>query len=304
MDLKDKTIAVTGASGMIGVYICRELLRRGARVIGVVRNPDKAAFLAGEGVTFRRADLADRDALTRGFDGCDAVVSNAAMFIMTRAMADWDAHMQANVEGTRNVYEAMRAAGVTRAVQVSTCGVYRFIPWRRMRPDSPQIDGERRQGGPYRATKQVSEKLAWTLSDEGGIGLTVVRPSGVYGARDANAMPMVHRALRFPGLLPVPTIIAPMVHAADVAIAIAGALENDASSGKAYVTGGPDTTLYGFMRAAKRAAGRGPLMVPLPTYVGFYCDNSAAERDLGFSNRPFEQGFREIWAEDPPPWAR
>ena len=32
MDLNGKTIAVTGASGMIGVYICRSLLRAGARV--------------------------------------------------------------------------------------------------------------------------------------------------------------------------------------------------------------------------------------------------------------------------------
>ena len=60
MDLNGKTIAVTGASGMIGVYICRALLKRGARVVGVVRNPDKAAFLASEGVEFRRADQIGR----------------------------------------------------------------------------------------------------------------------------------------------------------------------------------------------------------------------------------------------------
>ena len=53
MKLKGKTIAVTGASGMIGVYICRALLAAGARVIGVVRNTNKAAFLKDEGVEFR-----------------------------------------------------------------------------------------------------------------------------------------------------------------------------------------------------------------------------------------------------------
>ena len=53
MDLKNKTIAVTGASGMLGVYICRALLAEGARVRGVVRDPQKAAFLEKEGVDSR-----------------------------------------------------------------------------------------------------------------------------------------------------------------------------------------------------------------------------------------------------------
>ena len=65
MDIQGKTIAVTGASGMIGIYICRSLLRAGAKVVGVVRNPAKAAFLAEEGVEFRTADLADVEAAIR-----------------------------------------------------------------------------------------------------------------------------------------------------------------------------------------------------------------------------------------------
>ena len=83
MDLKGKNIAVTGATGMIGVYICRALLKRGAHVIGVVRNPDKADFLRREGVEFRKADLLDYASLERAFVGIDAVVSNAALYQIT-----------------------------------------------------------------------------------------------------------------------------------------------------------------------------------------------------------------------------
>lgn len=147
MDLRGKTVAVTGASGMIGVYICRSLLRAGAKVIGVVRNPEKAAFLKQEGVVFRSADLADADALTRAFEGCDAIVSNAAMYVATKAFGAWGAHERANVEGTRNVYEAAHRAGVRRVVHISTFGVYRWTPWRTLHEMSPQLDGPRRQGG-------------------------------------------------------------------------------------------------------------------------------------------------------------
>ncbi|MEZ5508060.1 MAG: NAD(P)-dependent oxidoreductase [Gammaproteobacteria bacterium] len=113
MELQGKTVAVTGASGMIGVYICRSLLKAGAKVVGVVRNPEKAAFLAQEGVEFRRADLADVAALA-AITGCDAVVANAAMYVVQKSMHAWAEHEKANLDGTRNVYEAAHQAGVKR----------------------------------------------------------------------------------------------------------------------------------------------------------------------------------------------
>lgn len=295
--LENKTIAVTGASGMLGPYICRELLRCGAKVVGVVRDPQKAAFLAKEGVEFRRADLADRAALTAAFRGADAVVSNAAMYVMSKILFSWDAHVAANVEGTRNVYEAMRAAGVNRAIQISTCGVYRIVPFRRYNADSPQVNGAKKQGGAYRASKQLSEQLAWDLSREYGIALTSLRPYGIYGARDTNTMPLLRMLMKIP-LLPFPNLVIPLCYAGDVAIAVSGALANSAAVGKAYVTGGSDASLIDFARAAKQVWGWGPKVLPITPRLGIYCDNSAAERDLGYKNRPFVEGLREMQAEE------
>src|SRR5262249_61821169 len=76
-ELRDTTIAVTGATGFLGRYVVDALLRRGARVIGVVRNPDRVPALAARGVEMRRADLGSREALARGFAGAAAIVSNA-----------------------------------------------------------------------------------------------------------------------------------------------------------------------------------------------------------------------------------
>ena len=51
MELRGTTVAVTGATGFLGRYIVRSLLERGARVVGVVRNPDKGRDLAAAGLS-------------------------------------------------------------------------------------------------------------------------------------------------------------------------------------------------------------------------------------------------------------
>jgi dihydroflavonol-4-reductase len=296
MELTNKTIAVTGASGFLGVYLCKALVAQGARVVAVVRNPEKAAFLADDGVAFRKADLLDREALTRAFQGCDAVVSNAALYAMLNQR--WRDNYLPNKEGTENVYEAMAAADVKRAVHISTFGVYR---WHLGLPviddNSPVLDGERRQGGAYRATKQISEALAFRISKERGIVTTAVRPAGIYGARDSNTMPWFRALMRLP-IVPIPTFRFPFVYAGDVANAVVGALRNDGSGGKAYLIAGRSDTLYDFVKGWQLAAGKRNLVYPLPLPIGMRIDCSAAERDLGFSNVAYADGLRASFADE------
>ncbi|MDP2228814.1 MAG: SDR family NAD(P)-dependent oxidoreductase [Moraxellaceae bacterium] len=299
MNLQGKTVAVTGASGMIGVYICRSLLRAGVNVIGVVRNPAKAAFLADEGVIFRQADLADTAALTRAFAGCDAVVANAAMYVALKSMSAWAEHEKANLDGTRNVFDAAHQAGVRRLVQISTFGIYKWSVLRTLDENSPQLDGARRQGGPYRASKQISERMAWDMAASLDLELTTLRPTAVYGARDDNTMRQIYKLLRLP-VLPLPSISFPFVYAGDVADAVTGALRNDASIGQTYNVGGAGHQVSDFLKAVVTAAGHGPAVLGLPMPVRIRIDNSKAEREIGFRNRPPAEALAEIIAEDPP----
>ncbi len=297
MDLKGKTIAVTGASGMLGTYLCRSLLAAGAHVVGVVRSPDKAPFLEDEGVTFRKADLKDPISLEDAFEGCDAVISNAAMYVATKSFGAWQAHRRANVEGTSNVFESASRAGVTRIVHISTFGVYRWSVFRPLHEESPQVAGEKRKGGAYRATKQISEDLAWKLAHELGLKLTVVRPTAVYGARDPNTMAMIYRVMQWP-FLALPSIGFPLAYAGDVADATVNALANDQTVGQAYNLGGDSQQLANFLCAVVRARGKGPRILPLPLPIRIRTDNRKAERELKFRNRDFDQALKEIMVED------
>ncbi len=300
MNLQGKTVAVTGASGMIGVYLCRSLLKAGARVVGVVRNPEKADFLAREGVEFRKADLGDQASLTAAFAGCDAVVSNAAMYVVAKSMHAWADHEKANLDGTRNVFEASAAAGVKRVVHVSTFGIYRWSLFRTIDETSPQLNGARRQGGPYRATKQASEAMAWELAGKHGIALTTVRPSAVFGARDNNFLRPVYALLKAP-VLPLPSINFPIVYAGDVAHAVTGALANDASAGQAYNVCGENQQFSDFVKALMTVVPKPRPVLALPIPLSIKVDNRKAARDIGFRNRPFEDALREIVAEEAPP---
>lgn len=293
MDLHHKLIGVTGASGMLGVYIARALLAAGARVRAIVRNPEKAAFLGREGVEFAQADLQDRPALTEAFRGCDAVVSNAALYSVTNT--SWNDNYQANKVGTENVYEALGAAGVKRVVHISTFGVYRWFPVPKAFDETtPVLDGVRRQGGAYRATKQISEALAFEIGDKHGIGVTALRPAGIYGARDHNTIPYLRKLMNLP-FAPAPRVYFPFVYAGDVADAVVGALKNDASANKAYLIAGRDDTIEAFLRAWKNVSGSRAKLLSIPLNLGFHVDTSLAEREIGFRNRSYEDGLREMF---------
>jgi nucleoside-diphosphate-sugar epimerase len=296
MELANRVIAVTGASGFLGAYLCQALAAAGARVVAVVRNPDKGAFLSELGVSFRKADLLDRPALTEAFQGCDAVVSNAALYAMLNQR--WKDNYLPNKEGTENVYHAMADAGVKRAVHISTFGVYRWhLGLPAIDDASPLIDGERRQGGAYRATKQISEALAFRISAEKGIATTAVRPAGIYGARDRNTMPWFRALMHLP-IVPVPTFRFPFVYAGDVAQAVVGALKNDASAGKAYLIAGRSDSVYDFVKGWQQAAGKRNLVFPVPLPIGMRIDCSAAERELGFRNVSYADGLRASFADE------
>src|SRR2546429_2772456 len=197
MDLRGAAVAVTGATGFLGRYLVDGLLARGARVIGVVRNPGRVPGLAARGVELRQADLGERDGLARGFAGAQAVVSNAALFSLRNR--SWEDHHRANIRGTENVFGALADAGVRRVVHVSSVAVYRaHRP--RVTEDAPQLAaGTRRTAtNAYSVSKAVSEQRAWRLAAQYGLELTAVRPCAIYGAFDPNFTAVVRPPARPP----------------------------------------------------------------------------------------------------------
>ncbi len=112
-----KPALVTGASGFLGWHVARVLLERGYRVRALVRPGSRVDDLPIETVT---GDLRDPDSIVRAVTGCGLVFHVAADY---RLWAKYPRDLyRSNVDGTRNLLEAARRAGVERVVHTSTVG--------------------------------------------------------------------------------------------------------------------------------------------------------------------------------------
>lgn len=293
-----RKIGVTGATGFLGSHLVQVLAERGFEVIGVARDPSRAAALTDRGIEVRKADLEDPDALARAFEGLDAVISNASLSV-GGTTGDLAAFVDAERRGTGNVVDAALAAGVTRLVHVSSVSVYRLD-----RPNTRVAESQPRRSPTgrfdlarlvtkrgYADGKAAAEDVIW---DAVGRGLrpTVLRPGPIYGARDPKLTSRWRRAMAARVQL-VPTVGLPHVHAGDVAHAAAGALDNDASIGRAYNITGEPLSLLEVARAAREATGSSAWLIPVPVPLWLGWDNSAAERELGVRYRPIADGMRE-----------
>jgi nucleoside-diphosphate-sugar epimerase len=268
-------------------------------VIGVVRNPDRVPELRERGVELRRADLAEPERLAAGFRGAEAVVSNAAL--LSLRVQRWEDYVQTNLDGTVNVCEAAAAAGLRRIVYISSVSVYRGRRQRVVDEDHVQYGAEVRPSRltAYPISKALAEQAALRVARTHQMDLTILRPGGIYGAFDSNFMP-VFKAFMWPKLTLYPAgFRLPLVYAGDVAEAVALALENPVSIGRAYNITGEDRSAWDFARAWKQAGGRSPwLMLPVPFPYRRVYDTARALRDLGWRARPYLDGLRETLAQE------
>lgn len=112
-----KTILVTGAAGFFGGVLKRQILDGGDRCIGVDIVPDEDDH---PNLVKKQLDIRDRAAMEKLFasEPIDAVIHCAAM--LAHAVEDERMLWTSNVDGTRNVMEAMRKAGIRQFVFTST----------------------------------------------------------------------------------------------------------------------------------------------------------------------------------------
>lgn len=142
-------IALIGASGNAGSRILAELSARGHQVTAIARTPEKIAALPG--VTARKGDLFDRDAMAALLHGHDAVISSV-MFLASDAEA---------------LLAAVKQAGVRRYLVVGGAGSLEVAPGVRL-IDTPAFPAayfaEASKGGDFLARlRQEPEGLDWTF---------------------------------------------------------------------------------------------------------------------------------------------
>jgi nucleoside-diphosphate-sugar epimerase len=178
LDLSGATVAVTGATGLIGCRVAHALLRRGARVRALVRTPGRADQLLQLGADIRRFDLEDPSSFRRHMSGCQVVFHFAAVL---NEFLSYRHYRSSNVEGTRALAEAAVAEGVERFIYASTVWVHGMGYGLNINEESPTVPSS----SYYASTKREAEHVIRSLHRDRGLPVIIVQPTQVYGPGDA-----------------------------------------------------------------------------------------------------------------------
>lgn len=237
-------VTIIGGSGFVGRHVVRALAKRGYRIRVVARNPNTAHHLQPLGnvgqIMAVRGNLRDRASIDRAVQGADCVVNLVGIL-----------H-----EGGRQTFSAVQAFGA-RVVAEAARGVgARFI-------QISAIGADADSSSAYARTKAEGEAAVFeTLPDA-----IVFRPSIVFGPEDGFFNRFAAMA-RLSPVLPLigggHTMFQP-VYVADVAEAIARAVDGKVEGGKVYELGGPSKRSFrDCMDYMLTVVGRKRLFVPIP----------------------------------------
>jgi len=259
-------IVVTGASGNLGSALLRRLsLVDEHTLVGLARRlPD--AGPVGDRVQWVRVDLTDETCagtLRDVFDGADAVVHLAWGFQPSHDLRYLE---ELGVGGTRRVLQSVAATGVPHLVHMSSVGAYSAKKDNVLVDESWPTDGI--PSSRYSMHKAAAERLLDAYEAAGHNTVVSRMRPGIVGQRSAGSALLRYglpalvpaRALDFVPILPMDrSLVIPMVHADDVAVAIERVLQLRAGGAFNLAADPPITTA----RIAD-AFGARPLHVPAP----------------------------------------
>jgi len=175
-----KPALVTGASGFIGWHVARVLIERGYRVRALLRPGSRVDGLEVEPFP---GDLRDAESVARAASGCELAFHVAADY---RLWARDPREMyRSNVDGTRNLLQAARQAGVERVVYTSTVGC---IAMGNHIGDENTPVTLADMHGDYKRSKFLAEQVALEFA-HAGLPVVIVNPTAPVGDHDVKPTP-------------------------------------------------------------------------------------------------------------------
>jgi len=194
-----KRAFVTGATGMVGAWLVKELLSRGAYVVALIRDADPQSELFRSDtiakVTVVNGALEDLWTLERAINEheVDTVFHLGAQTIVGTARRFPFQTFEANVRGTYNLLEACRLhqALVKRVVVASSDKAYGD------QVNLPYTEDTTLQGRyPYDVSKSCSDLIAQSYFHTYALPIAIARCGNIYGGGDLNWSRVVPGTIR------------------------------------------------------------------------------------------------------------
>jgi CDP-glucose 4,6-dehydratase len=195
----DRHVLVTGATGMIGSWLCHRLLEAGSRVVALVRDADPQSELLRSGtidclnvIQGRLEHYADVERAICEAE-VDTVFHLGAQTIVGTGLRSPLATLATNVMGTAHVLEASRVHSgfVERVVVASSDKAYgsqETLPY----TEETALNGQ----FPYEVSKSAADLVTQAYHQTYNLPVTIARCGNVYGGGDLNWSRVVPGAIR------------------------------------------------------------------------------------------------------------
>ncbi len=219
-------IFVTGATGYLGGHFCEYLKNKGHEVTAFIRNPEKASLLDNNEIPYIVGNIGDVSSISEALKSKFDVVVHCAGFVSDRGPLKL--FREINVEGTRNLAEAMVDTGHRRLVHVSSMAAYGDFGLGMDETYQPK----RHKWFKYGLTKLESEECLIDFD----LDVTILRPPHIIGVRDRTGyVPVLYHSMRKSGTwLENGKALVPVVYVGDVCDALITCLEKSETIGETY----------------------------------------------------------------------
>ncbi len=176
-------VLVTGGAGFIGSHLTETLVKRGdqVRVLDNFSSGSQKNLAGLEGkIELVLGDLRDRGDVQAAVSKIDLIFHQAAFVSVPQSIENPRECYEININGTIELLEAARQAGVRRVVLASSAAVYgpaEELPQRETAPTACL--------SPYAASKHFNETLAKLYSITHQLPSVALRYFNVYGPRQS-----------------------------------------------------------------------------------------------------------------------
>lgn len=210
-----KRILITGATGFLGGYLCREMFKRGINYSIFIRSPQKAKWFYEQNIEVFRGDISN-------FEQCRQALENQDILIHLAAATDISnpqINEQINIQGLKNLLQASRQSGIGQIIFLSsTCA-------------------GRACRDAYGETKLRGEELL----KQSGADFTIFRPTMIYG-KGSKEFDLFVQVIKYSPIVPIlgsgKNVIQP-VFVEDAIEIIIASISNAVAVGQTYDLAGP-----------------------------------------------------------------
>jgi nucleoside-diphosphate-sugar epimerase len=193
-------ILVTGATGFLGSYLAKGLIRKGEQVRALKRAKSRFDLLGeyAQQIEWVEADLLDITTIENAVDGIEKIYHCAGVF--SPNLYERENAMLTHAEGTANLFNIALDKKVKKVLHVSST-IALGLPLNGAAIDENYYSPADKLRFDYFKGKRYAELEAWRANAE-GLNVVIVNPGGLLGAgywdhQPLNMFTLVYNGLKF-----------------------------------------------------------------------------------------------------------